>query len=177
MDTQEASVLPVQDGYPVFMGRITGLWLILVFIALWVMGQLPHQLAANSSGWLSSSLSGQLATIVPSTITILFMIIPSRKLAIICLLSMVFLLVSYHGRNTALILSIFPLAYLPFIVKTVEFRNALKWTYRLMLLSFLCTIPVISISYTAIPAYSLLANALIPWQRVFVSFVERFEPK
>jgi len=177
MGTQEKSVLPVNDGYFSFMSRITGLWLILVFIALWIMGELPHQLPVNDTCWFPSPLVAQLASILPSTLTILFLIIPSRKLAAICLLLMIFLMMSYQGRNPALKLSIFPLIYLPFLVKTAEFSNAWKWTRWLMLLSFIVLIPVTSVSFTGVPAYTLLLLAFIPWDQMFVRFVERFEPR
>lgn len=159
------------------MSRITGLWLILMFIALWIMGQLPHQLPAGNNAFIAGHLMSQSASLVPSTLAILFMIVPSRKLAVLCLLSMIFLLLSYHDRNQALKLSVFPLIYLPFLVKPTEFSNAWKWTSRFMFLSFLFTAPLIRLSITAIPAYTLLINAFIPWERVFVSFEERFEPK
>lgn len=166
-----------EQGFITFMSRITGLWLILMFIALWIIGQLPHQLHAGGNSFIRGQLMSQSASLVPSTLAILFMIVPSRKLAFICLLSMIFLLLSYHDRNQALKLSVFPLIYLPFLVRTAEFRNAWKWTSRFMLISFLCTAPLIGLSITAIPAYTLLINAFIPWERVFVSFEERFEPK
>lgn len=177
MNHPQAPVLPETDGYIIFIGRITGLWLMLVFISLWMMGQLPHQLPVSERGWIQSGLSAQLASLVPTTLCIFFLIVPSRKLAVICLLSMVFLLISYHGRNQALKLSLFPLIFLPFLVKKQEFKNAWKWTCRFMLLSFLLSIPVITVSYTAIPAYTLLITAFIPWERVYLLFVERFEPK
>jgi len=177
MGTQEKSVLPLNDGYFTFMSRICGLWLLLVFIALWIMGELPHQLPVNDTCWFPSLLVAQWASILPSTLTILFLIIPSRKLAAICLLSMLFLIISYHGRNPALTISIFPLIFLPFIVKTAELRNAWKWTRWLMLVSFIVLIPVTQVSFSATPAYSLLILAFIPWEHVFVRFVERFEPR
>ena len=166
-----------EQGFITFMSRITGLWLILMFIVLWIMGQLPHQLSTGNNAFITGQLMSQSASLVPSTLAILFMIVPSRKLAFICLLSMIFLLLSYHDRYQALKLSVFPLIYLPFLVRTAEFRNAWKWTSRFMLISFLCTAPLIGLSITAIPAYTLLINAFIPWERVFVSFEERFEPK
>ncbi|MFZ6023436.1 MAG: hypothetical protein ACOYVG_03160 [Bacteroidota bacterium] len=177
MGTQQNSVLPANDGYFTFMSRITGLWLLLVFITLWIIGELPHQLPVNDTDWFPSVLVSQLASILLSTLTIFFLIIPSRKMAVICLLAMVFLLISYQGRNQALTLSIFPLIYLPFVVRTAEFGNAWKWTGRLMLVSFIVLIPVTSVSFTAIPVYTLLIHAFIPWKQVFVRFVERFEPK
>lgn len=165
------------EGFALFMSRVTGLWLILMFIALWIMGELPYQLATGENALIVTPLLTQLATIVPSTLAILFMIVPSRKLALICLLSMIFLMISYHERNHTLKLAVLPLIYLPFLVKKTEFRNAWKWTCRFMLLSFLFTVPFIGLSVTAIPAYTLLANAFIPWEQLFVSFEERFEPK
>ena len=166
-----------EQGFITFMSRITGLWLILMFIALWIIGQLPHQLSTGNKAFITGQLMSQSASLIPSTLAILFMIVPSRKLAFICLLSMIFLLLTYHDRNQALKLSVFPLIYLPFLVRTAEFRNAWKWTSRFMLISFLCTAPLIGLSTAALPAYTLLINAFIPWERVFVSFEERFEPK
>ena len=177
MNLPQAPFLPQPDGYRMFIGRIVSLWVMLVFISLWVMGQLPHQLPVTEHGWVQSGISGQLATLLPTTCCILFMIIPSRKLAFICLLCMIFLLISYHGRNQALKLSVFPLIFLPFLTKKQEFKNAWKWTSRFILLSSLFSIPVISISYTAIPVYTLLSTAFIPWESAYRHFVDRFEPK
>ena len=166
-----------EQGFITFMSRTTGLWLILTFIALWIMGQLPHQLHAGSNAFITGQLMSQSASLVPSTLAILFMIVPSRKLGFLCLLSMVFLLLSYHDRNQALKLTLFPLIYLPFLFNPAEFRNAWKWTSRFMILSFLFTAPLIGLSIMALPVYMLLITAFIPWERVFVSFEERFEPK
>ncbi|MFN3666093.1 MAG: hypothetical protein ACK4S0_08040, partial [Sediminibacterium sp.] len=79
--------------------------------------------------------------------------------------------------NQALKLTLFPLIYLPFLFNPAEFRNAWKWTSRFMILSFLFTAPLIGLSIMALPVYTLLITAFIPWERVFVSFEERFEPK
>lgn len=177
MDTPEKSISTINDGYFTFMSRVTGLWLLLVFIALWMMGELPHQIPVIDTCWFPSPLIAQLASILPSTFTILFLIIPSRKLAAICFFLMIFLIIGYQGRNPALKLSVFPLIYLPFLVKTAEFRNAWKWTRWLMLVSFIFLIPVTPVSFKATPAYTLLIFAFIPWEQVFVRFVERFEPR
>ncbi|TDO28105.1 hypothetical protein [Sediminibacterium goheungense] len=177
MNPSEQPVSVTDKGFVIFMSRVIGLWLIVMFIAFWVMGQLPHQLTATPNAWINSPLLNQLATLLPSTLAIAFMIVPSRKLAAICLFAMIFLLLSYHGRNPALKLSVFPLIYLPFLVKTTDFRNAWKWTTRFMFLSFAFTAPFMSLSVSALPAYTLLLHAVIPWERLFVRFVERFEPK
>ncbi len=177
MNPSEQPVSATDNSFVIFMSRVIGLWLILMFIALGIMGQLPHQLAAGENAWINSPLLNQLATLLPSTLAIAFMIVPSRTLAAIGLFTMLFLLLSYHGRNPALKLSVFPMIYLPFLVKTTDFRNAWKWTSRFMFLSFLFTAPFIAISLSALPAYTLLLNVGIPWERLFVHFVERFEPK
>jgi hypothetical protein len=177
MNPSEQPVSVTDKGFVIFMSRVIGLWLMLMFIALWIIGQLPHQLPAAENAWINSLLLNQLATLLPSTLAILFMILPSRTLAAFALLAMLFMLLSYQGRNPALKLSVFPLIYLPFLVKTTDFRNAWKWTTRFMLLSFLLTAPWMALSFTALPAYTLLLHAAIPWERLFVRFVERFEPK
>lgn len=177
MNPSEQPVSATDNGFVIFMSRVIGLWLLLMFIALWIMGQLPHQLPAAENAWINSPFLNQLATLLPSTLAIAFMIVPSRTLAAIGLFAMLFLLLSYQGRNPALKLSVFPLIYLPFIVKTADFRNAWKWTTRFMFLSFAFTAPLMSVSVNALPAYTLLLHAGIPWERLFVRFVERFEPK
>jgi hypothetical protein len=177
MNHPQEPFLPETDGYNIFIGRIVGLWLMLVFIALWAMGQLPHQLPVNEHGWVQSGIGAQLASLLPTTLCIFFLIVPSRKLAFICILCMIFLLISYHGRNQALKLSVFPLIFFPFLDKKQGFKNAWKWTCRFILLSFLFSIPVITVSYTAIPVYTLLTTAFIPWERTYRFFVQRFEPK
>lgn len=165
------------NDFVMFMSRITGLWLIALFIVLWLMGQMPYQLSAGKEAWINTPFMNQLVTILPSTLAMLFMIIPSRGLALICLLSMLVLLISYHGRTPALMLPAFPLIFIPFLMDYRLFRNAWKWNAWLILLSFLITVPVLSVSYKAIPGYTLLLHAFIPWERLFVRFVHRFEPK
>ncbi|MFN3665192.1 MAG: hypothetical protein ACK4S0_03475, partial [Sediminibacterium sp.] len=86
MNPIRQSVSYNEQGFITFMSRTTGLWLILMFIALWIMGQLPHQQHAGSNAFITGQLMSQSASLVPSTLAILFMIVPSRKLGFLCLL-------------------------------------------------------------------------------------------
>lgn len=166
--------------FRLFLARITAGWLFLVFVILWLTKGLPYHFPDRLPDFVINpeiAFTFSLVWVIVSTILLFFLIVPARLPAMILVVCMTVFIQCYRYEGVSLVNPAFVWVFIPFILPHNWFKKGwqvLKW---ILLISLAFHSWYLPLSWKALPGYTLYFIPFIPWERMFVSFIDRFEPK
>lgn len=170
----------IQSNYDfrIFMSRLIALWLFGIFVVLWIIKGLPFQLTnLVSEGSHHVPVAFWLVSVATSTLMLAFFIVPTRGIAFILAILMYTFVQTYVSFELSLLNPALLMVIIPFLLPNSWLHTSLwilKWALLLTLALHSWLLPL---SWKAIPGYSLYLIPFVNWERLFVRFNERFEPK
>lgn len=166
------------SNFGIFMARLIALWLFCIFVVLWIIKGLPFQLTnLVKEGSHHVPVAFWLVSVATSSLVLVFFIIPMRVIASILALLMYTFVQTYVPFELSLLNPALLMVIIPFVFPNSWFPKSLlilKWG---LLLSLALHSWLLPLSWKAIPGYTLYLIPFIDWERLFVRFNERFEPR
>jgi len=166
--------------YRLFLARVISGWIFLLLLYLWITKSLPHHLPELAEGIKADAqviAAYSCIWMMVSTLLLFFLIVPGRFLAGLLTLLMGIFMQCYQYGGTGFLNPAFVVVFIPFLLPVSWFKRSwqvLKWVLPVLLALHSWFLPL---SWKAVPGYTVYCIAFLPWERWFVSFIERFEPK
>lgn len=170
----------IQSNYEfrIFMSRLIALWLFGIFVVLWIIKGLPFQLTnLVTEGSHHVPIAFWLVSAATSSLMLAFFIIPNQIVAFILALLMYTFVQTYVSFELSLLNPALLMVTIPFLFPSSWFPNCLRLLKWGLLLSLALHSWLLPLSWKGIPGYTLYLIPFINWERLFVRFNDRFEPK
>lgn len=160
------------------MSRLIAFWLFCIFVLLWIIKGLPFQLTnLVTEGSHLVPVAFWLVSAATSSLILAFFIVPTRIIAFILALMMYTFVQTYVSFDLSLLNPALLMVIIPFLFPSSWFPNSLRFLKWGLLLSLALHSWLLPLSWKGIPGYSLYLIPFINWERLFVRFNDRFEPK